>query len=568
MGYSRIDHCKTVLLKNFTENIDYKIDTKFSQIGYKKLASEVAEASFSDDIANKKVAPEISGASLEAKNHGGHNKETILMTIDCFKELCLESRTDKANQIRKYYIKLENVVNEVVKEQAQELQLKLTNQAQEFQIALDNKEKEAFTKAEEMLIDNLKDKKLVYIGYIEDTVAKFGFSKGIDRRVLQDHKKEIGPNFVLRYAIITDHYVSLEEFIKKECNNRNSVLFGRRISKVYNGKKQTELIRLDTNFTIEDLYNEFLSLKDIHTGELYKKIIEENAKLKNAAFKVEYEQKEEEKEQVEEKQEEFIKSVISPNGVKCVTCCRYITDTALIKINKITNQPYTQCVECMDKAKDERFKKTEPQRMAKIKKEEEELARLREERIKLLNSTVVYKCFQCKKDKTPIELGIRRNNTLFKICTNCRGVDIEDPNDERPICPTCNKKFDAEYNKLSGTNYKTCRDCRKEDIELRNKNKESLESNATTEIVKCKKCNKDMPKILNAKRDGFYKHCENCRGKSKPYDKQKTEVHKESISEQKKVYYRKNKGPIREKQKVYYDSNRDGNISLQSSYYQ
>jgi hypothetical protein len=45
-------------------------------------------------------------------NLGGHNKETILLTPDCFKMLCLRSKTKKADLVRKYYIELEKLIDE------------------------------------------------------------------------------------------------------------------------------------------------------------------------------------------------------------------------------------------------------------------------------------------------------------------------------------------------------------------------------------------------------------------------------------------------------------------------
>ena len=42
---------------------------------------------------------------------GGQNKEIILLTPDCFKMLCLRSKTDKAEQVRKYYVDLEKLID-------------------------------------------------------------------------------------------------------------------------------------------------------------------------------------------------------------------------------------------------------------------------------------------------------------------------------------------------------------------------------------------------------------------------------------------------------------------------
>jgi len=107
---------KDLLVKYFTNNVDYKI--------------------FNNDIICK-----------ENKKHGGHNKETILLSVNTFKLYCLKAGTEKAKEIHKYYVKMENIVHQLINEQClkfgEELnkqldnnkQLKLNNQ----QLIKDNK---------------------------------------------------------------------------------------------------------------------------------------------------------------------------------------------------------------------------------------------------------------------------------------------------------------------------------------------------------------------------------------------------------------------------------------------
>ena len=47
---------------------------------------------------------------IETNKHGGHNKEIILITEDCFKSMCMRSKTQNAEKIRYYYITLEKLV--------------------------------------------------------------------------------------------------------------------------------------------------------------------------------------------------------------------------------------------------------------------------------------------------------------------------------------------------------------------------------------------------------------------------------------------------------------------------
>ncbi len=54
------------------------------------------------------------------KGRGGHNKEIILLNIYSFKLLCLLSETDKGKDIHKYYVKLENILHQIIKEESEE----------------------------------------------------------------------------------------------------------------------------------------------------------------------------------------------------------------------------------------------------------------------------------------------------------------------------------------------------------------------------------------------------------------------------------------------------------------
>jgi hypothetical protein len=81
IGFAQKVNAKTLLQKYFTQDIHYKI-----------LLLRTQEQINNED------------------NRGGHNKETIMMTINTFKSLCLKSRTSKAIEIHDYYIKLEDII--------------------------------------------------------------------------------------------------------------------------------------------------------------------------------------------------------------------------------------------------------------------------------------------------------------------------------------------------------------------------------------------------------------------------------------------------------------------------
>lgn len=84
---------------------------------------------------------------MDTHKHGGHNKETIMMNTNTFKRFCLVAKTNKGKEIQDYYIKLELINNEIIKEDIEQLrkekqQLEETNQKQhDLIMLLENKPK-------------------------------------------------------------------------------------------------------------------------------------------------------------------------------------------------------------------------------------------------------------------------------------------------------------------------------------------------------------------------------------------------------------------------------------------
>ena len=63
----------------------------------------------------------------DEKTHGGHNKEKFMLNINTFKNLCLKAQTKKADEIHKYYLKLEQILHQTIDEENDELKLQLQN---------------------------------------------------------------------------------------------------------------------------------------------------------------------------------------------------------------------------------------------------------------------------------------------------------------------------------------------------------------------------------------------------------------------------------------------------------
>jgi phage anti-repressor protein len=80
IGFANKGNAKRTLENNFTKDEDYKITILPSEKG---------------QIA----------------------REEIMLNIDCFKSLCMIAKTSQGKDIRKYYVKLENIYNKIIKEE-------------------------------------------------------------------------------------------------------------------------------------------------------------------------------------------------------------------------------------------------------------------------------------------------------------------------------------------------------------------------------------------------------------------------------------------------------------------
>ncbi len=95
IGFSNKAQSKILLYKNFTLNIDYKLEKKKTE---------------------------------KKKGRGGSNKEYILITIKTFKLLCIKAETKKSKEIYEYYLDLEEILYEIIREEHTDLKIQFENQ--------------------------------------------------------------------------------------------------------------------------------------------------------------------------------------------------------------------------------------------------------------------------------------------------------------------------------------------------------------------------------------------------------------------------------------------------------
>jgi hypothetical protein len=129
---------------NYDKTRDFVVDLNnvWKWIGFstKQNTERVVESNFQEGIDYKKTAPYFGGAVLKddsVKQNGGQNKQIIMMTIKCFKALCMKAQTKKATEIHDYYLKLEEVLLDISNEETNELREQLQQQKQDSKAEID-----------------------------------------------------------------------------------------------------------------------------------------------------------------------------------------------------------------------------------------------------------------------------------------------------------------------------------------------------------------------------------------------------------------------------------------------
>ena len=114
---------------NYNQTTDFVIDLdnvwKWLGFAQKVKAKVLLEKNFTIDIDYKNLLSQLGKQNNDNKKHGGHNKETFILTVKTFKLLCIKADTVKANEIHEYFIKLEEILHETIEEESNELKLQL-----------------------------------------------------------------------------------------------------------------------------------------------------------------------------------------------------------------------------------------------------------------------------------------------------------------------------------------------------------------------------------------------------------------------------------------------------------
>ena len=216
---------KILLENNFTLNKDYK-----------KLLSRTGKQ--------------------DEKMHGGHNKETFMLNIETFKKFCLKAGTKKADEIHDYFIKLENIMFEIAKEESDELKQQLIQLENNKNKEMEEKliKQKSLEKEKLLLTQYARSGALVYIIKVKtlsngEYIVKIGESRiGIQNRY-NEHKTKYEECLLLD-CFSVDKSKDLESFLHNHENIRlNKYL------KLEGHEKENELFLIGKELTYQMILN-------------------------------------------------------------------------------------------------------------------------------------------------------------------------------------------------------------------------------------------------------------------------------------------------------------------------
>jgi hypothetical protein len=264
LGFTQKVAARLLIESNFKISVDYKIVT-------------------SDDSDDEQPShsPNKSGSD-KPKKHGGHNKQTIKLTIRCFKLLCLKAQTKKAGEIHEYYMKMEETLHQILDTETSELRAQLEQknaQLEQATITLTQEKKRAIEKT---LISQFPvNTECIYFGTIDNAnsdnekLIKFGHTNNLATRVADHHKKYT--NFILAAAFRVHNKVEIENHIKDHPKIKRQL----RTIEVA-GKNKTEIIAYDnTNFTVARLtkHIEDIIQSRMYNVENFNRLLDRNREL-------------------------------------------------------------------------------------------------------------------------------------------------------------------------------------------------------------------------------------------------------------------------------------------------
>lgn len=199
-----------------TNDYPINLDNIYRMLGFttKGNAKRTLENNFTSGEDYK-----LSLIKSDKREIGGSMLEEIMLNIDTFKTLCMIIKTDKGKEIRKYYVKLENIFNKIINEQ----KLDYENQIREQQKVIEQTKneieiKDKLLEEKDLSIAKLKKEEKISILYIAhnpliENLYKIGItSNDIFQR--EEQHRSSNPGFENKFTYSTEHFKKIEALVK------------------------------------------------------------------------------------------------------------------------------------------------------------------------------------------------------------------------------------------------------------------------------------------------------------------------------------------------------------------
>ena len=291
---------------NYNQKTDFVVDLddvwKWVGFQHKAKAKILLEKHFTVDIDYTKSLTQP-GKRTDSK--GGQNKEIFMLTVKTFKLFCLRAGTKKADEIHEYYIKLEEMLQDVIREESDELKLQLQQKEEQLENQIIQSEKDKYSLLETTLLSQFPiNTQCIYYGKIDnksggkaprlhnEDLIKFGQSNNLAERV-KCHKKNF-INFRLIAAFKVQNKIEIENAIKRHPILKNRLRSIQVENANYEEDNYRELLALDNSkFTIEkiDEYIKEIITQKQYNIENYNLLVDKNYQLEATVRNLETENK-------------------------------------------------------------------------------------------------------------------------------------------------------------------------------------------------------------------------------------------------------------------------------------
>jgi hypothetical protein len=266
---------------NYNQTTDFVIDLDniWKWLGFNNKANAKISLEKNFVIEKDYKCLLLQNQEQRINGRGGHNKETILLNIKTFKLFCIKIGTAKSNEIHEYFIKLENIMHEILEEECKELKQML----QETKTNFDKKllQEKALQKQDIFLKRYGNNSSIVYIIKVKtydngEYVIKIGESNNLHDRYVS-HKKKYEDCLLLDCFLVNKRQ-QFEHFLHHHDKIRPN-----KVKNLHGHEKENELFLVGKNLTydmvLKIINDNIRNFNDWTVNDIIDIIKEENEKF-------------------------------------------------------------------------------------------------------------------------------------------------------------------------------------------------------------------------------------------------------------------------------------------------